>query len=213
MRRSCEIEVSSAERSRSVSASSARGRHPRPELTRSIASAAWSASASSSRCWSGVSSGPGSSRSMPTTPTAPRPVRIGRNSRLAPGSVSAPRPAGAVLLPAPFRRGEIGVVQRVLGRIAGAHRDRARPRAAAGRRAPSASARSGSAVAHSRSSSVDDAGELAAELIELLGRPRALPRRDRLARARARSDCWRSPRRRRKKNSATTFSGSAMVKV
>jgi len=33
------------------------------------------------------------SLSMPTTPIAPRPVRIGRNNRLAPGSVSAPRPA------------------------------------------------------------------------------------------------------------------------
>ena len=30
---------------------------------------------------------------MPTTPTAPRPVFIGMNSRFAPGSVSEPRPA------------------------------------------------------------------------------------------------------------------------
>ena len=50
--------------------------------------------ASSSRRSSGVRSGPGLSLSMPTTPMAPRPVRMGRNSRLAPGSVSSRVPQG-----------------------------------------------------------------------------------------------------------------------
>ena len=112
-------------------------------LTRSIASAAWSASASISRCWSGVSSGPGSSRMMPTTPSGPRPVRSGWNSHLAPGNVSEPRPATWFFSHAPFGGGEIGVVQRVLGREAGADGDACRPPAAAARRGPSASARSG----------------------------------------------------------------------
>ena len=40
------------------------------------------------------SSGPGRSLSMPTTPTGPRLVFSGRNRRLPPGRVSAPRPAG-----------------------------------------------------------------------------------------------------------------------
>ena len=41
----------------------------------------------------GVSNGPGLSLSIPITPMAPRPVCMGRNRRLAPGSVSEPRPA------------------------------------------------------------------------------------------------------------------------
>ena len=91
--RSCEIEVSSAERSRSVSTVRLTRSMSSTSRTRSTASAPWSINASSSRRSSGVSSGPCLSLSMPTTPIAPRPVRIGRNRRLAPGSVSEPRPA------------------------------------------------------------------------------------------------------------------------
>ena len=91
--RSWEIEVSSAERSRSVSAVRSTRSMSSTRRTRSMASAPWSISASSRRRWSGVSRGPGLSLSMPTTPMAPRPVCIGRNSRLAPGRVSEPRPA------------------------------------------------------------------------------------------------------------------------
>ena len=72
-----------------------------------------------------MSRGPGLSLSMPTMPMAPRPVRMGRNSRFAPGSVSEPRPADAVVLPGPFRGREIGLIEDVLRRIAGLHRDRA----------------------------------------------------------------------------------------
>ena len=93
VRRSCEIDVNSAARSRSVSASTRASANPRASDTRSIATAAWSASASSRRRSSGVNKGPGSSRSMPMTPTGPLPVRNGRNSHLPPGRVSAPRPA------------------------------------------------------------------------------------------------------------------------
>ncbi len=94
VRRSCEMEVSRAERSRSVSACRRAWSTSRTRFTRSTASAAWSDRAFSRRCPSGVSSGPGSSRSMPNTPVGPRPVCMGRNSRLPPGRVSAPRPAG-----------------------------------------------------------------------------------------------------------------------
>ena len=66
--RSCEIEVSSAERRRSVSAVRLARSMSSTRWTRSIASALWSISASSRRRWSGVSSGPGLSLSMPTTP-------------------------------------------------------------------------------------------------------------------------------------------------
>ena len=100
--RSWEIEVSSAERSRSVSAARSTRSISSTSLTRSIASAPWSRSASSSRRWSGVSRGPGLSLSIPMTPMAPRPVCIGRNSRLAPGSVSDPRPAARLFSHAHF---------------------------------------------------------------------------------------------------------------
>ena len=40
---------------------------------------------------------PALATTRPITPIVPRPVRIGRNRRLAPGSVSAPRPAGRSL--------------------------------------------------------------------------------------------------------------------
>ena len=122
---------------------------------------------------------PGSSRSMPITPTAPRPVCIGRNSRFAPGSVSAPRPAGVVLLPAPARRGEVGVVQRVLRREAGAHHDAFLVR----------QQQHDAHLQHQRD--LVDRGpqqivevrrhrQLAAEQIQLLGGARAGSRRDRL---------------------------------
>ena len=91
--RSWEIEVSSAVRSRSVSMVRFARSMSSTRWTRSMASALWSISASSSRRSSGVSRGPGLSLSMPIMPIGPRPVRIGRNSRLAPGSVSEPRPA------------------------------------------------------------------------------------------------------------------------
>ena len=100
--RSCEIEVNSAERNRSDSTVRLTRSMSSTSSTRSIASAPWSISASSRRRWSGVSSGPVRSLSMPMTPIGPRPVRIGRNSRLAPGSVSEPRPAGRSLLQAQF---------------------------------------------------------------------------------------------------------------
>src|SRR5580700_11844943 len=93
VRRSCEIEVSSAARSRSVSASTRASSSPLASEIRSIATAAWSHSASSSRRSSGVSNGPPVSRSIPITPTGPLPVRNGKNNRLTPGKVSAPRPA------------------------------------------------------------------------------------------------------------------------
>ena len=100
--RSCEIEVRSAERRRSVSTVRLTRSMSSTRWTRSIARAPWSMSASSRRRSSGVSSGPGLSRSMPTTPIAPRPVRMGRNNRLAPGSVSEPRPAERLFSQAQF---------------------------------------------------------------------------------------------------------------
>ena len=49
---------------------------------------------------------------------------------------------GAVVLPRPFRRGEIGIVENIFRRVAGLHRDRAVLGQAAARPALSASARS-----------------------------------------------------------------------
>ena len=186
--RSCEIEVSSAERSRSVSTVRLARSMSSTRWTRSIASAPWSISASSRRRWSGVSSGPGLSLSMPTTPIAPRPVRIGRNRRLAPGSVSEPRPAGAVVLPRPVRRGEIGLVERVLRRIAGLDGDRAVLR----QQQHDADLQHQRGLIGGRPQHVverADAGELAAEGVERLRRARPRHRRHGLGAHRARRRC------------------------
>ena len=51
------------------------------------------------------------------TPTAPRPVCIGRNRRLAPGQRIGAAAGGAVVFPGPFRRREVGAVENVLRRI------------------------------------------------------------------------------------------------
>ena len=124
VRRSCEIEVSSADRSRSVSSAS---------RARSISAARLIALDRQRRLVGQRIEKPRAVRrqqavradreSMPMTPTAPRPVRIGRNSRLAPGNVSAPRPAALIVLHSPLRGGKVGLVQHVLRRIAGAHRE------------------------------------------------------------------------------------------
>ena len=52
-------------------------------------------------------------------------MRIGRNRRLAPGSVSEPRPGGAIVAPRPSSRRRDRPRRAVLGRIAGLDRDRA----------------------------------------------------------------------------------------
>ena len=57
------------------------------------------------------------------TPMAPRPVRIGRNRRFAPGRVSEPRPAGAIVLPRPFRRRDVRIIENIFRRVAGLHHD------------------------------------------------------------------------------------------
>ena len=101
-------------------------------------------------------------------PTGPRPVCIGRNRRFAPGNVSAPRPAGWLFSQRPFGRGEIGLIQRVFGRIGRLHGDRPVPgqqqddvdlehRGDLERRRPQ------QVVQHGR------AGELAGKEIEVLG--------------------------------------------
>ena len=105
-------------------------------------------------------------------------LRAGQRVRAAPG--------GAVVLPGPFRRGEIGLVEHVLRRIAGLDGDRAvlgqqqhdphlqHQRGLVGRRPEHVVERA-------------DAGELAAERVERFGRARARHRGHRL-RAAARGD-------------------------
>ena len=177
--RSCDIEVSSAERSRSASAASLALSTSATSWTRSMASAAWSASASSSRRCSGVSSGPCLSSSMPTTPTAPRagPQRqiepLGARQRV------GAAPGWPVVLPGPLRGGDVGLVQRVLRRIAGLHRDRPVLR----QEQHDPHLQHGGDLERCRPENVVEragAGQLLAEEIEVFGRAGALPRRDRL---------------------------------
>ncbi len=141
--RSCEIEVSRAERKRSVSTVRRTSAMSSTRCTRSIASALWSISASSSRRWSGVSNGPGLSLSRPTTPTGAAAGAHRQEQALCAGQRVGAASGGAVVLPGPFRRREIGLVEDVLRRIAGPHRQPSRPRARAARPEPSASGRSG----------------------------------------------------------------------
>ena len=144
VRRSCEIEVSRAERSRSVSACSRARCRSRARLTRSIASAAWSVSASSSRCWSGVSSGAGlvaddadhAHRAAAGAHRQEQPFRARQRVGTAAG--------GVVLLPATICAAARSASSSMSSGGKPARTvDAYRPRAAAARRAPSASARSG----------------------------------------------------------------------
>ena len=60
---------------------------------------------------------------MPTTPTAPRPVRRGMNRRFAPGKRIGPTPGRLVPVEAPAGCREIGLVQHVLGGEPGLDRE------------------------------------------------------------------------------------------
>ena len=82
------------------------------------------------------------SLSMPMTPIGAAPGMHRQEQPLGAGQRVGAAPGRAVVLPGPFRGGEIGLVERVLRRIAGLHRDGRRSRAAAAPPAPSASARS-----------------------------------------------------------------------
>ena len=95
-------------------------------------------------------------------------------------------PGRPIVLPGPFGRGEIGLVEHVLRRIAGLHRDRAVLR----QQQHDAHLQHQRGLIGGRPQHVverADAGELAAERIERLGRARARHRGDRL-RAHARRD-------------------------
>ena len=104
--------------------------------TRSIASAAWSIRASSSRRWSGVSSGPGLSLSMPTTPIGAAAGAHRQEQPFGARQRVGAAPGRAVVFPGPFGGGEVGLVERVFGRIAGLARRSCPVRAAAARRGP-----------------------------------------------------------------------------
>ena len=94
VRRSCDTEVSMAERSRSRSAPSRAWSMSAASVTRSIATAAWLPTASSRRRADEASSPPAPLDSTPITPIDDRLVRIGMNSQRPPGRVSVPRPVG-----------------------------------------------------------------------------------------------------------------------
>ena len=81
----------------------------------------------------GVSSGPGLSLSIPTTPTAPRPVRMRQEQALGTGQRVGSAAGRPVVLPGPFRRSDVSLVQHVFGRIAGSAPRSSRRRAGAAR--------------------------------------------------------------------------------
>ena len=168
--RSCEIEVSSAERRRSVSIERLARSMSSTRWTRSMASAAWSISASSRRRSSGVSSGPGLSLSMPIDADRAAAGAHRQEQALGAGQGVGAAPGGAVVLPGPFRGGEVGLVEHVLGRIAGLDRDRA----VLGQQQDDAHLQHQGDLIGGRPQHVverADAGELAAEGIERFGGP------------------------------------------
>ena len=123
--RSCEMEVSSADRSRSVSATRSTRSISSTSRTRSIASAPWSSNASSSRRWSvrqhrarlvavDAHDADGAASGMHRQEQA-----LGAGQRV--GAAAG----GAVVFPGPSGGGEIGLVENIFRRIAGLDRDRA----------------------------------------------------------------------------------------
>ena len=96
VRRSCDTEVSRAERSRSrLGAAAAPGRCRRRASMRSMATAAWSTSGVEQAALGGAEQRPAASRaSTPITPTRRGRCGSAGTASGAPGRVSVPRPAG-----------------------------------------------------------------------------------------------------------------------
>ena len=137
------------------------------------------------------------SLSIPTTPTAPRPVRKGMKRRLAPGSVSAPRPVAWFLVKAPACRREIGFVEHVFRRKSGLDGKIATLR----QKQDDADLQHQGDLMRGRPKQIVErrnACELAAEKIELLGDAGLLPCTDRLC-AQTRREIARDDRRHQRK--------------
>ena len=103
-------------------------RHPRPGARARSRAPPGRTSASSRRRCSGVRSGPGLSLSMPTTPIVAAAGPHGQEQALGAGQGVGAAARRPVVLQGPFRRGEVGLVESVLRRIAGLDGDRARLR-------------------------------------------------------------------------------------
>ncbi len=123
--RSCEIEVSSAERSRSVSIVRLTRSMSSTRWTRSIASALWSIKRieqpalvrAQQRARLVAVDADHADRAAPGAHRQEQPLGARQRVGAAPG--------GAIVLPGPFGRREVGFVERVLRRIAGLDGDRA----------------------------------------------------------------------------------------
>ena len=190
VRRSCDTEVSMAERRRSRSAPSRAWSISSASVSRSMATAAWLPTASSRRCSEAPSRLASFAAARRSRRSAERLVRIGTNSQRPPGKVSVPRPVGR----------------------SASHDQRAAARSASlsspsgGKAALRSSCRFRRALLRHQDHDlgveqagqmgdddpqqvveVDDAGDLAAEGIELGGGARLAPRRLGL-RARARGE-------------------------
>ena len=116
---------------------------------------------------------------MPTTPTAPRPVLIGRNSRFAPGSVSEPRPAERF-----FSQHHFAAARSASSSMSsGGKPARTVDRAVLRQQDDDAHLQHQRDLMHRRPQQIVEirrARQLAAELIQLLGGARPLSRDDRL---------------------------------
>ena len=141
--RSCEIEVRSADRSRSVSIVRLTRSMSSTRRTRSIASAAWSIRASSRRRWSARQqrTGPLAVDAEDADRSAARSHR--QEQPLGAGQRIGVPARGSILLPGPAGGGEVRFLERILRRVAGLDRNRAVFGQQQARPAPSASARSG----------------------------------------------------------------------
>ena len=144
-----------------------------------MAIALWSESASSRRRSSGVSSGPGLSLSMPMIPTCAAAGPHRQEQALGARQRVGAAPGGAVVLPRPFGRRDVGIADGVLGRIAGLDGDGAVLRQ---QDDDPHLEHQGDLIGGRPQHVVEraDAGELAAERVERLGGARARHRGDRL---------------------------------
>ena len=213
VRRSCEIEVSSAWRRRSASAARMAVSTSSTRLTRSIATAAWSDERVEQAALLGGEQRAGALGVEADDADGAAGGAQRHEQAAGAGQRVGAAAGGAVVLVAPVRRGDVGGLERVLGRIAGADRDRA---VGVGQQQDHLHVElRGDLVGGGPEHVVErrGAGELAAEGVERLGGAGAAPGRSRAWRRTCAARLETSTATTVKKRKAATLVGSAIVSV
>ena len=213
MRRSCDTEVSMAERSRSRSAPRRAWSISSARVSRSMATAAWLPTASSSRRSRGAELVARLQRQH-ADHADPGAAGADRHEQPAPAGQGVGAPTRRMVgIPRPARRGEVGVAELAVGWKGGPRGELAIPGVLLRHQDHDLGAQQpGKMGDHDPQQIVelDDARDLAAEGVELGGRTRLAPRRFGL-RARARGERAGGDGHEHEETSATALAGSAMV--